>query len=79
MKMTTATNIKNHFGQYLEASISEPIIIEKTGRSVAVMLSMQEYERLTLLEDQYWAQKASLAEKEGYIGKQASLKLLKVK
>jgi len=76
---TTATDIKNHFGQYLEESILEPVFIEKTGRPVAVMLSAKEYERLTALEDAYWAQKAIKAEKTGYIGKKESANLLKSK
>ncbi len=69
----TATEIKNHFGQYLEESISGPVFIEKTGRSVAVMVSAKEYERLTSLEDAYWAQKA------GYIGKKESAAFLRSK
>jgi prevent-host-death family protein len=76
---TTATEIKNHFGQYLDESILEPVFIEKTGRPVAVMLSTKEYERLTALEDAYWAQKANKAEKAGYIGKKESAELLKSK
>lgn len=73
----TATEMKNHFGQYLEESISGPVFIEKTGRSVAVMVSVKEYERLTSLEDAYWAQKASKAENSGYIGKKESEAFLK--
>ena len=76
---TTATDIKNHFGQYLEESILEPVFIEKTGRPVAVMLSVKEYARLITLEDAYWAQKAALAEKTGYIGKKESAEFLKSK
>ena len=76
---TTATDIKNHFGQYLEESSLGPVFIEKTGRPVAVMLSSKEYERLTALEDAYWTQKAIKAEKTGYIGKKGSMEFLKSK
>ena len=76
---TTATEIKNHFGQYLDEAILEPVFIEKTGRPVAVMLSSKEYERLIGLEDAYWAQKALKAEKAGYIGKKQSTEFLKSK
>ena len=76
---TTATEIKNHFGQYLDESILEPVFIEKTGRPVAVMLSAKEYKRLTDLEDAYWAQKALKAEKAGYIGKKQSTEFLRSK
>jgi len=74
-----ATEVKNHFGEYLEEALSEPVVIEKTGRPVAVMLSMKEYERLIALEDAYWAVKALKAEKTGYIGQKESMKILKSK
>ncbi len=69
---TTATEIKNHFSEYLEGSLSEPVIIERSGRSIAVMLSMKEYERLMATDDAYWAKKALKAEKAGYIGQKDS-------
>lgn len=75
----TATEVKNHFGQYLEASITNPVFIHKTGRPVAVMLSTTEYERLINLEDAFWAQKALNGERSGYIGKQASTEFLNSK
>ena len=71
--------MKNHFGQYLEEALSDPVVIEKTGRPVAVMLSIKEYERLAALEDAYWAQKAIEAEKTGYLGRKESLKFLNSK
>lgn len=76
---TTATEIKNHFGEYLEGALSEPVVIEKTGRSIAVMLSMKEYERLMALDDAHWAEKALKAEKTGYIGQKESSKFLRSK
>ena len=76
---TTATDIKNHFGQYLEESILEPVFIEKTGRPVAVMVSAKEYERLVAIEDAFWAQKAINAEKTGYIEKKQSEEFLRSK
>jgi len=79
MTRTTATEMKNHFGEYLEGAISEPVIIEKSGRSIVVMLSVKEYERLMELDDAHWAQKALKAEKAGYIGPKEALKLLRSK
>jgi antitoxin Phd len=75
--VVTATEMKNHFGQCLEEAIQKPVFIQKTGRSVAVMLSMKEYERLESMEDAFWAQKAMAGEKSGYIGKKESSNLLK--
>jgi antitoxin Phd len=77
MTKATATEMKNHFGEYLEGAISEPVVIEKTGRTVVVMLSIKEYERLIALEDAHWAQKALKADKAGYIGQKESTKFLK--
>jgi antitoxin Phd len=66
MKEAAATDVKNKFGQMLEAVMSEPVTIEKNGRPVAVMMSMAEYERLTEIEDRYWGEKALKALEEGF-------------
>ena len=76
MKIATSTNIKNRFGEYLDNSAIEPILIKKSGRPVAVMVSMREYERLMAIEDEYWAGKALAAEESGYMGVEESMKLL---
>lgn len=77
MKTVAATEMKNRFGRYLDDARGGPVAIEKNGRSVAVMISMEEFERLTALEDEYWAARATKAEKEGYLGAQKSMKLLR--
>lgn len=79
MKTARATDIKNRFGLYLDSSLVEPVVIEKNGRPVAVMMSMSDYERLTTLEDAHWAEKAKKAEKAGYLGTKKSLAFLKSK
>ena len=66
MKEAAATDVKNKFGQMLEAVMSEPVAIEKNGRPVAVMMSMAEYERLIEIEDRYWGEKALKALEEGF-------------
>lgn len=68
-----ATAVKTHFGKYLEDSIKDPVTIEKSGRKVAVLLSLEEYERLTAIEDSYWAEKAAEAEREGYLTHEESM------
>ena len=70
--VVSATEVKNHFGQCLEEAMQKPLFIQKTGRSVAVMLSIKEYERLSNLEDAMLAQKALGAEQSGYIGQKFS-------
>ena len=67
MKTVGATEIKNRLGRYIEMAMREPIFIEKTNRRVAVLLSAEEYDRLTRLEDVYWGEKAKAAEAEGYL------------
>ena len=67
MKEAAATDVKNKFGQMLEAAMSEPIAIEKKGRPVAVMMSIAEYERLVKIEDRYLGEKALKAIEEGFV------------
>jgi prevent-host-death family protein len=65
MKTAPATEIKNRFGEYLQSAIREPMFIEKTGKPVAILLSIDDYERLSALEDAYWIRKAKEAQAEG--------------
>ncbi len=46
MKHFTATEAKNRFGEMLDISAVEAVVIEKNGRDVAVLLSKAEYDRL---------------------------------
>jgi prevent-host-death family protein len=39
-----ATEAKNRFGELLEAAGSEPVVIQKNGRDVAVIMSKTEYD-----------------------------------
>ncbi|MEI6789867.1 MAG: type II toxin-antitoxin system prevent-host-death family antitoxin [Myxococcaceae bacterium] len=72
----TATQAKIHFGQILEKSQREPILIEKSGRDYAVILSFEHYKRLAHFEDMYWSKMASEAVSEGFIGETESASLL---
>ncbi len=74
---TTATEFKTHLGIYLQGAIKEPVFVEKNNRPVAVLLSIEEYERLIALEDKYWEQRADAAAKEGFIGKAESMNLIR--
>jgi len=74
--ITNATNLKTNLGTFLQKAIMEPVFIEKNRRQMAVLMSIEEYERLSLLEDTYWEQRANAAAKEGFIGKKESLKYL---
>ena len=47
MSAITATDARNRFGQLLEMARAEPVHVQKNGRDVAVVLSPEEYARLT--------------------------------
>ena len=47
MKTMSAKDAKNAFGLLLDTARAEPVTIEKHGRRVVVVVSVEEYERLT--------------------------------
>ena len=49
MKTVTASQAKQGLAGVIEAASKEPIVIQRQKRDVAVILSMEEYERLTQL------------------------------
>jgi prevent-host-death family protein len=49
MRYVSATEAKQELAAILDAAQREPVVIRRQQRSVAVVLSMQEYERLTAL------------------------------
>jgi prevent-host-death family protein len=71
-----ATQFKNHFGEYLQKSYQEPIIVEKSGKPSAVLISYALFEKFFQLEDRYWGMLAERAVKEGFLGVAESEKRL---
>lgn len=49
MQYISATEAKQSLSKVLESSQREPVVIQKQKRDVAVVLSMQEYQKLTAL------------------------------
>lgn len=49
MKTVTASEAKQGLAAVIEAANREPVVIRRQKRDVAVVMSMQEYERLTRL------------------------------
>ena len=43
---TSATEFKQHVGKYLDAARTTSVVIERQGRPTAVLISVEEYERL---------------------------------
>lgn len=70
----SAVDAKNRFGELLDAARREPVIIKKHGRSVAVMLSTEEYKRLEILDDAWWGERAIKAMKNAkFLGHEKSM------
>lgn len=76
MKTATATEIKTKFGQYLDYAQKEPVTIEKSGRDVAVMISMEEYQRFQQLEEMALTIKVREAIAGGFAGVEETKKFL---
>ena len=72
----TATEVKLKLGTYLQKAMAEPVMIEKTHRTIAVLMSVEEYDRLRRLEDAYWGEKAKLAEAEGFLSEAETKKFI---
>lgn len=68
MKTLGASEAKNHFSELLDLARTEPVQITKKGRNVAVVLSIEEFERFFELENQLLALQAEKAHQEGFIG-----------
>jgi prevent-host-death family protein len=77
MKIANATEVKNRFGEFLDDARDEPVVVSKTGRKVAVILSWREFERLSALDDAWWGIQAQLAEHEGYMGPEAAMEFIR--
>lgn len=77
MKRIAATEAKNRFGAVIDQALSEPVMIEKSGRDSVVVMSASEYQRLTTLEDAYWASRAAIAEAGGWASPAAVKALIK--
>ena len=74
MKATaTATELNKHPGKYINQALKRPVIIERSGYPVVVILS---YERYQQLEDSYWGEGATVADKEKSIGKKETMDFL---
>ncbi len=48
MKTMSAREAKNGFGLMIDTARAEPVLIEKHGRGVVMVISVEEYERLTV-------------------------------
>lgn len=51
MKTMSAREAKNAFGLMIDRARAEPVRIEKHGRGVVVVISVEEYERLSTQDE----------------------------
>lgn len=42
MKVMTARDAKNHFGEFLDSARREPVVVTKNDRPVAIMISVED-------------------------------------
>lgn len=77
MQEISSSEFKNHLGEYLASSQNEPILVQRSGKPIAVLLSPAEYKWLQQMEDLYWIARAEASEQAGeWIGHDESMKLL---
>jgi len=73
-----AGDAKNRFGELIDAAQREPIVIQKHGRAVAVVLSADEFARFEALEDAWWGEQAkAVMKKPSFIGTKKSADYMK--
>lgn len=76
MRTISATVFRHRFGEHLERLAREPVTVEKGGRPVAVVVSVQEWERLQALDDAWWAHTANAAARRGFLDPDETTKWL---
>lgn len=47
MKALSAREAKYNFGRLIDTARAEPVVIEKHGRPVVVVIAVEEYEKMT--------------------------------
>lgn len=52
MQHMAARDAKNSFGRLIDTARAEPVAIDKYGRTVVVVIAIEEYNRLTALQRQ---------------------------
>lgn len=72
----TAKEAKDRFGEVMAVAGHETVVITKYGRPETAMISARRLEELERAEDSYWVLQAKLGQASGYIGPEASEKLL---
>lgn len=70
MRTMSANDAKKNFGQLLDTARREPVTVQKHGRPVTVMLSVEDYEDLTGQRKQWLRDnRAALESSNDYVEK----------
>ncbi len=65
MRQVNSTDFKNNFGEFLDLARDEPIAVNRSGKPVAVLVSVEEFAHFQRLNDLYWLARATGAEAAG--------------
>ncbi|MGZ3742554.1 MAG: type II toxin-antitoxin system Phd/YefM family antitoxin [Pseudobdellovibrionaceae bacterium] len=67
MRKIKSTEAKTKFGEVITTSQREPVVIEKNGKNVSVVISFEEFKNYqeTVLADRYWGEQALQAKMVG--------------
>ena len=77
MTAVTATELQTKTGAIIDQAITSPVQVTRNKRSVVVLISTKEYQRLKAMEDTYWGEMANMAVNMESASKEEIDKLLK--
>ena len=60
MQPLSARDAKYNFGRLIDTARAEPVTVEKHGRPVVVVLAIEEYQRLKMIETEHQAERIAL-------------------
>ena len=78
MKTISAEKAKSQISNLLKRVKKSPVTIQENNKTVAVLLSAEEYEHFEKLEDMYWAARADeVVAEDDWMGPEKSKALLR--
>jgi antitoxin Phd len=77
MTHLTSKEAQNHFGELIDTAQREPVVINRRGRPVVVVLSNERYQALEELEDAVWTARARHAAESGFVGPEESMDFIR--
>ncbi len=59
MHTLSAGDVNYNFGRLIDTARAEPVTVEKDGRPVVVVLAIEEYRRLKIIESEHRAERVA--------------------